>query len=137
MSEASLFQCCFFVFAVWSSGSRACSDRFPFHCREIRPQVEKRELLFQIIFDLLRARKWIDGNLNRTEGMPAPMVNQPFTRQKNRSQKSSSAWNLPMLGPVREREHFVDKLAIAEYKPSDMGDKSITKVSAATAWQER
>ena len=38
-----------------------------------------------------------------------------------------------MIGPVREREHFVDKLAIAEYKASDMGDKSITKVSAATA----
>jgi hypothetical protein len=34
---------------------------------------------------------------------------------------------------VREREHFVDKLAIAEYKASDMGDKSVTKVSAATA----
>jgi hypothetical protein len=27
----------------------------------------------------------------------------------------------------------VDKLAIAEYKASDMGDKSVTKVSAATA----
>ena len=38
-----------------------------------------------------------------------------------------------MIGHVREREHFVDKLAIAEYKASDMGDKSITKVSAATA----
>ena len=38
-----------------------------------------------------------------------------------------------MIGPVREREHFVDKRAIAEYKASDMGDKSITKVSAATA----
>ena len=35
--------------------------------------------------------------------------------------------------PVMEREHLVDKLAIAEYKASDMGDKSITKVSAATA----
>ena len=35
-----------------------------------------------------------------------------------------------MIGPVREREHFVDKRAIAEYKASDMGDKSITKVSA-------
>ena len=33
-----------------------------------------------------------------------------------------------MIGPVREREHFMDKLAIAEYKASDMGDKSITKV---------
>ena len=38
-----------------------------------------------------------------------------------------------MIGPVREREHFVDKRAIAEYKASDMGDKSITKVSAAPA----
>ena len=34
---------------------------------------------------------------------------------------------------VREREDFMDKLAIAEYKASDMGDKSITKVGAATA----
>ena len=34
---------------------------------------------------------------------------------------------------VREREHFMDKLAIAEYKASHMGDKSITKVGAATA----
>jgi hypothetical protein len=38
-----------------------------------------------------------------------------------------------MIGPVREREHSVDKRAIAEYKASDMGDKSITKVSAAPA----
>lgn len=38
-----------------------------------------------------------------------------------------------MIGPVREREHFADKRAIAEYKASDMGDKSITKVSAAPA----
>jgi hypothetical protein len=32
-----------------------------------------------------------------------------------RAKKSSSAWNLPMIGPIREREYFVDKLAIAEY----------------------
>ena len=38
-----------------------------------------------------------------------------------------------MIGPVREREHFVDKRAIAKCKASDMGDKSITKVSAAPA----
>jgi hypothetical protein len=29
--------------------------------------------------------------------------------------ESSSAWNLPMIGQVREREQLVDKVAIAEY----------------------
>ena len=33
----------------------------------------------------------------------------------NRTQllHGGSAWNLPMIGPVREREHFVDKLALS------------------------
>jgi hypothetical protein len=38
-----------------------------------------------------------------------------------------------MVLRLRKREHFVDRLATAAYKASDMGDKSITKVSAATA----
>ena len=64
-----------------------------------------------------RPQVWLGGAVNHRPRMKKSRV------KIEHCLESTDDWS------VREREHFMDKRAIAEYKASDMGDKSITKVA--------